>query len=73
MSLYCEICKGCDLCYETHDALARMRRSYELVLVGVFIHARSMRQYRVREIIEASADVRRLKAAHLTSVAAADQ
>lgn len=37
----------------------------------VFIHARSMRQYRVREIIESSADVRRPKP-HLTSVGATD-
>ena len=38
----------------------------------VFIHARSMKQYRVREIIEAGADVRRATPAHLTSVSAAE-
>jgi hypothetical protein len=37
----------------------------------VFIHARSMRQYRVREIIEAGADVRRAKS-RLTPVGAAE-
>jgi hypothetical protein len=38
----------------------------------VFIHARSMRQYRVREIIETGgAPPLRTKAAHLTTVAAA--
>jgi hypothetical protein len=36
----------------------------------VFIHARSMRQYRVREIIEAGASVPRPKPAHLTQVGA---
>jgi hypothetical protein len=38
----------------------------------VFIHARSMRQYRVREIIEAGADARRGKPARLTPVGAAE-
>jgi len=38
----------------------------------VFINARSMRQYRVREIIEAGGDGRRTKAAHLTPVGAAE-
>jgi hypothetical protein len=36
----------------------------------VFINARSMRQYRVREIIEAGASVQRPKGAHLTQVGA---
>jgi hypothetical protein len=36
----------------------------------VFIHARSMRQYRVREIIEAGGDSRRAKPARLTVGAA---
>lgn len=36
----------------------------------VFIHARSMRQYRVREIIEAGASIQRPKPAHLTQVGA---
>jgi hypothetical protein len=36
----------------------------------VFIHARSMRQYRVREIIEAGASIPRPKPAHLTQVGA---
>ena len=38
----------------------------------VFIHARSMRQYRVREIIEAGGDARRAKPARLTPVGAAE-
>jgi hypothetical protein len=38
----------------------------------VFIHARSMRQYRVREIIEAGGDARRAKPPHLTPVGAAE-
>jgi hypothetical protein len=36
----------------------------------VFIHARSMRQYRVREIIEAGASISRPKSPHLTQVGA---
>jgi hypothetical protein len=36
----------------------------------VFIHARSMRQYRVREIIEAGASAPRAKQGHLTQVGA---
>jgi hypothetical protein len=38
----------------------------------VFIHARSMRQYRVREIIESSREAQRPKPSHLTQVGAAD-
>jgi hypothetical protein len=38
----------------------------------VFIHARSMRQYRVREIIEAGGDGRLAKATHLSPVGGAD-
>jgi len=38
----------------------------------VFIHARSMRQYRVREIIEAGRETQRSKPTHLTQVAGAD-
>ena len=38
----------------------------------VFIHARSMRQYRVREIIEAGGDGRRAKTTHLTPVSSAE-
>jgi hypothetical protein len=38
----------------------------------VFIHARSMRQYRVREIIEAGGDARRPKAPRLTPVSSAE-
>jgi hypothetical protein len=38
----------------------------------VFIHARSMRQYRVREIIESRRETQRSKPAHLTQVGAAD-
>lgn len=38
----------------------------------VFIHARSMRQYRVREIVEAGAEAPRPKPTHLTPVGAAD-
>ena len=38
----------------------------------VFIHARSMRQYRVREIIEAGAPAQRPKSALLTQVGAVD-
>jgi hypothetical protein len=38
----------------------------------VFINARSMRQYRVREIVEAGGDARRTKTAHLTPVGAAE-
>ncbi|HUQ53495.1 MAG TPA: glycosyltransferase [Gammaproteobacteria bacterium] len=38
----------------------------------VFIHARSMRQYRVREIIEAGGDARRSKPARLAPVGAAE-
>jgi hypothetical protein len=38
----------------------------------VFINARSMRQYRVREIIEAGAATQRPKSAYLTQVGAAD-
>jgi hypothetical protein len=38
----------------------------------VFIHARSMRQYRVREIIEAGSDARRLKGARFAPVSAAE-
>ncbi len=38
----------------------------------VFIHARSMRQYRVREIIEAGAEMPRKKPAHLTQVGVAE-
>jgi hypothetical protein len=38
----------------------------------VFIHARSMRQYRVREIIEAGAETQRKKTAHLTQVGVAE-
>lgn len=34
----------------------------------VFIHARTMRQYRVREIVEAGADARRAKSSRLTPV-----
>jgi hypothetical protein len=38
----------------------------------VFIHARSMKQYRVREIIEAGGDTRRPKSTHLTQVGMAE-
>jgi hypothetical protein len=38
----------------------------------VFIHARSMRQYRVREIIEAGAPAQRPKPALRTQVGAVD-
>jgi hypothetical protein len=38
----------------------------------VFINARSMRQYRVREIVEAGTDVQRKKPAHLTQVGVAE-
>jgi hypothetical protein len=38
----------------------------------VFIHARSMRQYRVREIIESGREAQRAKPARLTPVGAAD-
>jgi hypothetical protein len=38
----------------------------------VFIHARSMRQYRVREIIEAGAPPQRPKSALRTQVGAVD-
>jgi hypothetical protein len=34
----------------------------------VFIHARTMRQYRVREIVESGADARRAKSSRLTPV-----
>ncbi len=38
----------------------------------VFINARSMRQYRVREIIEAAAEMPRKKPTHLTKVGVAE-
>jgi len=38
----------------------------------VFINARSMRQYRVREVVEAGAETQRKKATHLTKVGVAE-